>query len=314
VVSPSTDVLVARGCEIVETGQAGFAQAIQIAEKADVVIMVMGLSQQVEGEEGQTEGNPEGKVSLGDRDSLDLPGEQEALLKAVTQTGKPVVLVLLNGSAVAINWADEHVPAILEAWYPGQSGGRAVAEALFGDYNPGGKLPVTFYKSADQLPSFDDYTMAGRTYRYFAGDVLYPFGYGLSFTSFNYHNLALSHEQIFNPEVIRVSVEIENTGTLTGDEVVQVYLRDKSSAFPVPRHSLVGFKRIRLSPNARERVMFEINPRQMAVVNEAGDWMLEPGGFSVFVGGGQPETDGCLSARFEFLGEPQILAERFLSS
>jgi hypothetical protein len=157
----------------------------------------------VEGEEGQSEGNPEGVLSHGDRDSLELPGEQEALLKAVAATGTPVVLVLLNGSALAVNWANEHIPAILEAWYPGQAGGRAIAEALFGDTNPGGKLPVTFYRSAEQLPPFEDYRMAGRTYRYFEGDVLYPFGFGLSYTRFSYQNLCVSPDRLYTPEVLQ---------------------------------------------------------------------------------------------------------------
>jgi beta-glucosidase len=218
-----------------------------------------------------------------------------------------MVLVLLNGSALAINWADEHIPAILEAWYPGQAGGRAVAEVLFGDYNPGGRLPITFYRSHEDLPPFEDYNMAGRTYRYFEGDVLYPFGYGLSYTQFCYYNLALNRSQIFGPEVIYLSCEVENVGSRSGDEVVQVYLRDEESAFPVPHHSLVGFKRIRLAPGARERVNFEIHPRQMAVFNDDGQWLLEPGWFSLSVGGGQPGTKECLSARFEFWGSPQVL-------
>ena len=261
----------------------------------------------MEGEEGQQEGNPEGAVSSGDRQTLDLPGEQEVLLKAVAATGKPVVLVLLNGSALSINWADENIPAILEAWYPGQAGGRAVAEVLFGDYNPGGKLPLTFYQSADQLPPIEDYNMAGRTYRYFEGDVLYPFGYGLSFTTFNYRNLNLDKQQLWGAEPLQVTCEVENTGQRTGDEVVQVYVRDETSAFPIPKHSLVGFKRVRLAPGASEQVRFEIHPKQLAVVNDQNEWMIEPGTFTFFVGGGQPGTSGCLSAQVEVLGDPVIL-------
>jgi beta-glucosidase len=307
VVSPSTEILTARGCDILDTGQDGFDEAIRAAEKAEVVIVVMGLSQRVEGEEGQTEGNLQGSVSLGDRETLDLPGEQEALLKALAKTGKPIVLVLLNGSALSINWADEHIPAILEAWYPGQAGGRAVAQVLFGDYNPGGRLPVTFYRSVEQLPPFDDYAMKGRTYRYFDGKVLYPFGFGLSYTTFNYRNLALSHDRMVGPEVVRVSCEVENIGDVTGDEVAQVYLRDEESQFPRPRHTLVGFKRIRLAPGAVERINFEINPRQFAVVNERGEWILEPGLFTITVGSGQPGTPGCLSASVELVGETVVL-------
>jgi beta-glucosidase len=204
-VTAATEVHTTRGCEIVEPGQDHFPEAVEAAANADVAVVVLGLSQQVEGEEGQSEGNPEGVLSHGDRDSLDLPGEQEALLKAVAATGTPVVLVLLNGGALAVNWADEHIPAILEAWYPGQAGGRAVAEALFGDTNPGGKLPITFYRSVEQLPPFEDYHMAGRTYRYFDGDVLYPFGFGLSYTRFSYQNLSVSPDRLYTPKVLRVS-------------------------------------------------------------------------------------------------------------
>ena len=306
-VSPSAKVSYARGCEIFEPGQQGFDEAIRIASQAKVAVMVMGLSQQVEGEEGQEEGNPEGITSRGDRKQIDLPGEQEALLKAVVDTGTPVVLVLLNGSAVAVNWADENVPAILEAWYPGQAGGRAVAEVLFGDYNPGGRLPVTFYRSTEQLPSFDDYHMAGRTYRYFDGEVLYPFGYGLSYTSFAYSDLSLSHDRMAGPEVLRVTCEVRNTGEIIGDEVVQVYLRDDAANYPVPQHSLVGFKRVRLAPGSSERVIFKIEPRQFACVNDEGEWVIETGTFTVFAGGGQPGTSGTLSAKLALVGENVIL-------
>jgi len=306
-VSPAAKVNYARGCEILETGQQGFDEAIRIASEAQVAVMVMGLSQQVEGEEGQQEGNPEGITSRGDREQISLPGEQEALLKAVAETGTPVVLVLLNGSAVAVNWADDHVPAILEAWYPGQAGGRAVAEVLFGDYNPGGRLPVTFYRSVEQLPRFEDYEMAGRTYRYFDGEVLYPFGYGLSYTSFEYSELSLSHDRMDGPEIVRVTCEVKNTGEVTGDEVAQIYMRDDESSYPVPRHSLVGFKRVRLAPGAKEKVTFEIEPRQFACVNDDGEWVIETGTFTVFAGGGQPGQAETRSATLSLVGGNVIL-------
>jgi len=303
VVSPNTKVAYARGCNILESGTEGFEAAQQAAREADLAIMVMGFSQQVEGEEGQKEGLSNDLFSQGDRVDISLPGEQEALLKAVVETGTPVVLVLLNGSAVAINWADEHVPAILETWYPGQAGGRAVAEALFGDFNPGGKLPVTFYRAVDQLPPFEDYAMAGRTYRYFKGDLLYPFGYGLSYTDFEFKDLSLSHDRIYGPETLYVSCVVKNTGEVVGDEVVQVYLRDQEASSTVPRHALVGFKRVHLSPGAEEKLTFEIDPKKFAFVNEEGKWMIEPGTFRVFVGGGQPGTTGVLSTQVDVVGE-----------
>lgn len=290
-----------------ESGIEGFEAALQAAREAEVAILVMGLSQQVEGEEGQHEGLPEGVLSRGDREDIVLPGEQEALLKAVHETGTPVVLVLLNGSALAVNWAEEHLPAIVEAWYPGQAGGRAVAEALFGDFNPGGRLPVTFYRSVEDLPPFEDYDMAGRTYRYFEGDALYPFGYGLSYTWFEYRDLALSHDRMYGPETLYVSCVVRNAGKIAGDEVVQVYLRDEGASLAVPRHSLVGFKRVHLPAGAEERLTFEISPKQFAFVGGEGLWMIEPGRFTVFVGGGQPGTEGVLSAHVEKIGEPAFL-------
>ncbi len=303
VLSNSTSIQYAKGCDILDPGQAGFDEAVRIAQEAEIAIMVMGLSQQVEGEEGQSEGLRDGLVSQGDREDVQLPGQQEALLKAVVETGTPVVLVLLNGSALAINWADEHVSAILEAWYPGQAGGRAVSETLFGDSVPGGKLPVTFYRSVEQLPPFDDYSMAGRTYRYFDGDVLYPFGYGLSYTQFEYRDLALSHWQIWGHEKVQVYCTVKNVGEHSGDEVVQVYLRDEESSVPVPRHQLVGFKRVHLAPGAEEHLTFSISLKQLAFADENGNWILEKGGFTIFVGGGQPGTQGVLSARLEMIGE-----------
>ncbi len=307
VASPSMQVRHARGCEVIKPGRDGFEEAVQIAGESDVAVLVMGLSQHLEGEEGQQEGNPNGSPSRGDRMEIGLPGEQEALLQAVVETGTPVVLVLLNGSALAVNWAQVHCQAILEAWYPGQAGGRAVAEVLFGDYNPGGRLPVTFYLSVDQLPPFEDYDMDGRTYRYFDGEVLYPFGFGLSYTTFEYSDLTLSHDCMNNPESLQVSCVVRNTGERTGDEVVQVYLCDEEASLPIPRHSLVGFKRIRLAPGAEERLSFDIQPRQFACVDEGGRWVVEPGDFTVFVGGGQPGTAGGLSATVKITGKNTLL-------
>ena len=306
-VSPSTRVTYTQGTQIAGNDRSGFDEAIDLAAGADLAVVVLGLSQLIEGEEGQSEGLPDGQVSRGDRQSLDLPGVQEDLLKAIAETGTPVVLVLLNGSALAVNWAEEHLPAILEAWYPGQAGGRAVAEALFGDYNPGGRLPVTFYRSAEDLPPFIEYNMAGRTYRYFEDEVLYPFGYGLSYTTFAYRDLAISHSQLSEPETLQVSVMVKNTGGMRGDEVVQVYLRDDEASLPVPRHNLVGFERVHLASGAETRVTFSINPKQLAFVDEDGQWVIEPGSFTVFVGGGQPALAEGLSATVTLVGDRVVL-------
>ncbi|MEJ5309569.1 MAG: glycoside hydrolase family 3 C-terminal domain-containing protein [Anaerolineae bacterium] len=286
--SAETEVIYARGCEIVDDSQSHFAEAVEAARKAQVAVMVMGLSQQLEGEEGQTEGNPRGVRSRGDRETLDLPPIQEQLLQAVYETGTPIILVLMNGSAVSINWAAEHVPAILEAWYPGQAGGTAVAEALFGLTNPGGRLPVTFYRSVADLPAFDDYSMENRTYRYFTGQPLYAFGFGLSYTTFTYRNLQITPERIKAGDSVSIQVEVENTGQRPGDEVVQLYLKDVEASLPVPLLQLQGFSRIRLSPGEKQTVQFTITAAQMSFADEDGKWVLEPGEFQVWVGGQQP--------------------------
>jgi beta-glucosidase len=224
-------------------------EALKIAQRSDVVLMFLGLSPRLEGEEMRVK--VEG-FSGGDRVKLGIPHVQEELLQRVSALGKPVVLVLLNGSAVAVTWARDHVPAIVELWYPGQAGGTALADVLFGDYNPGGRLPVTFYKSEDQLPPFDDYNMKGRTYRYFEGEPLYPFGYGLSYTTFTYRNLQVPDEA---PEgkPVTVSVEVENSGKRAGDEVVQFYIK-----YPQVVRELQGFRRISLGAGERKTVAFTL--------------------------------------------------------
>ena len=224
-------------------------EALKVAGQADVVLMFLGLSPRLEGEEMkvQVEG-----FSGGDRVRLGIPRVQEALLQRVSALGKPVVLVLLNGSAVAVNWAQEHVPAIMELWYPGQAGGSALADVLFGDYNPAGRLPVTFYKSEDQLPPFDDYSMKGRTYRYFEGEPLYPFGYGLSYTAFTYRNLQAPDEAPAGSPV-KVSVEVENSGQRDGEDVVELYVKH-----PGVVRELLGFERVPLRAGEKKTVEFTV--------------------------------------------------------
>jgi beta-glucosidase len=303
-VEETTDLVHVEGCAIAGGSQDGFEEAIQAAKSSDVAVMVMGLSQQLEGEEGQQEGNPPGVRSRGDRATLDLPPIQEQLLQAVYETGTPVVLVLMNGSAISINWADEHIPAILEAWYPGQAGGTAVAEALFGLTNPGGRLPVTFYRSTSDLPAFDDYRMENRTYRYFTGQPLYPFGFGLSYTTFTYQDLQVDPQEVESGDSVTVRVEVENSGQHQGDEVVQLYLKDVEASLPVPLLQLQGLARIRLDPGERQTVEFTLTADQMSFADEEGEWVLEPGEFKIWVGGQQPDPgsdtqpDNVLVAQF----------------
>jgi beta-glucosidase len=259
-------------------------EALAAAVQADAVVMVMGLSPRLEGEEMDV---PVEGFSGGDRVSLDLPRGQEDLLKRVHALGKPVVVVLLNGSALSINWASQNIPAILEAWYPGQAAGTAIADVLFGDYNPAGRLPVTFYRTADDLPPFGDYAMEGKTYRYFRKEPLYPFGFGLSYTRFAYSLLQMPRS-VAAGEEFEVSVMVENTGKRAGEEVVQLYLRDVESSVPVPIRSLQGFERIFLQPGEKRAVCFRLTPRQMTLIDEKGRLIVEPGVFEVAVGGGQP--------------------------
>jgi beta-glucosidase len=285
---PEAEVLYAKGSPVIQDDTSGYEDALRIAARADVVIFVGGLSQALEGEEGQHESVPEGEVSQGDRVHIELPRVQEELLKQLHALNKPVVLVLLNGSAVAVPWADANIPAILTAWYPGEEGGTALADVLFGDYNPGGRLPVTFYRATADLPDFRDYSMANRTYRYFNGEVLYPFGYGLSYTTFAYSNLQVSAET-FRDEPITVRVDVQNTGSRAGDEVVQLYIRDVDTSIPVAAHTLQGFTRVHLAPGEVRTVSFTLHPHQFTMVNEAGQRVIEPGEFRIYVGGGQPD-------------------------
>ena len=255
--------------------------AVDAAKKADLVVMVGGLSPRIEGEEMKVQA--EG-FSGGDRTKIDLPAPQEQLLEKIQATGKPLVLVLMNGSALAVNWAEEHVPAIVEAWYPGEEGGTAVAGLLAGDFNPGGRLPVTFYKSVEQLPAFDDYSMSKRTYRYFDGQPLYPFGYGLSFTKFEYAN---AHAEKGGSNSVTLSVDVKNSGSKAGDEVVQVYLTHLGVP-GAPLRVLKGFKRIHLEAGQKQTVQFTLVDRDLSTVDEAGKRLVVPGKVQVWIGGGQP--------------------------
>jgi beta-glucosidase len=259
-------------------------EAIEAAENADVVIAVLGITSELEGEEMEVS---EPGFKGGDRTSLDLPKPEEDLLEAVAEAGKPVVLVLTNGSALAVNWAKNHVNAILDAWYPGEEGGTAVAETLSGRNNPGGRLPVTFYTSVDQLPPFEDYSMKGRTYRYFEGTPLYSFGYGLSYTTFSYSNLALPTSPVSAGEAITAEATVTNAGSRAGDEVAQLYLSFPNVA-GAPIRALRGFQRIHLAPGQSQRLQFNLAPRDLSMVTEAGEPIVAQGKYSISVGGGQP--------------------------
>ncbi|HEX4485717.1 MAG TPA: glycoside hydrolase family 3 C-terminal domain-containing protein [Terriglobales bacterium] len=267
-------------------------QAVAAAKKSDVVVAVVGITSQLEGEEM--------KVTVpgflgGDRTSLDLPKEEEDLVEALVATGKPVVVVLMNGSALSVNWASKHANAILDAWYSGEEGGSAIAQTLAGTNNPAGRLSVTFYKGVDQLPPFEDYAMKSRTYRYFEGEPLYPFGYGLSYSKFAYNNVKVSPA---SDDSMSVEAEVKNVSKVDGDEVVQVYL-----SFPkapgTPRHALRAFTRVHIAAGQTQAVHFTLSPRDLSTVTEAGDRMVAAGTYQLSVGGGQPGTSAS-GAKTEF--------------
>ncbi len=268
-------------------------EAVAAARQSDAVVLVLGIAPSLEGEEMKVEVKG---FRGGDRTDLSLPEAQEDLLKAVAATGKPVALVLMSGSALAVNWANENVPAIVQAWYPGEEGGAAIADVLFGDYNPAGRLPVTFYKSANDLPPFTEYGMSGRTYRYFKGEPLYPFGHGLSYTRFVYGDVKLSARSIKAGAGVTVSVDVENLGERDGDEVVQLYVTDVAASVPVPVRSLQGVRRVSLRRGERRSVSFTLAPSQLSVIDDRGRRVVEPGDFLISVGGKQPGFKGTADA------------------
>ena len=275
--------------------------AVAAANDADVVIAVVGITSRLEGEEMPVD---QPGFAGGDRTSLDLPEPEEELVQAVAATHKPLVVVLMNGSALAVNWEQAHANAILETWYSGEEGGAAIAATLSGKNNPAGRLPVTFYKNVHQLPHFEDYAMQGRTYRYFAGEPLWPFGHGLSYTTFQYGGLTLPRTPLNAGDPLNTAVTVTNTGKLTGDEVVQLYLKfpDVSGA---PIRALRGFQRIHLAPGASQKVEFHLDARELSMVTDAGDRLVAQGKYTVSVGGGQPGT-GAPSIAGEFQVEGQL--------
>jgi beta-glucosidase len=274
--------------------------AIEAAKAADVVVAVVGITSELEGEEMQV--SEEG-FKGGDRTSLDLPKPEEELLEAVATAGKPLVVVLTNGSALGVNWAKDHANAILDAFYPGEEGGTSVAQTLSGKNNPAGRLPITFYKDVSQLPPFEDYAMKGRTYRYFQGKPLYPFGYGLSYSTFSYSGLNGPDNAVSAGSPVTFEVMVTNTGQKTGDEVAQLYL-----SFPgvpgSPLRALRGFQRIHLEPGASQKVRFELQSRDLSMVTEKGDTIVAEGKYTVSVGGGQPDSGvPVLTKTFNVKGE-----------
>ncbi len=283
-------VVTSQGCHLYKDRCEGLAQAADrmsevkgVCEMSDVVIACMGLDATLEGEEGDTSND----YGSGDKPDLNLPGLQEEVLEAICASGKPVVLVLLSGSALAVSWADEHVPAILQGWYPGAQGGRAVADILFGERNPEGKLPVTFYRSLDGLPDFRDYSMKGRTYRYMTEKPLYPFGYGLSYTRFSYSHVQADASR-GGQDGVTVSATVKNTGGRAGGETVQVYV--KICRDNTPNAQLKGIKKLYLAPGEEKEVSVHLPREAFGLYDEEGRLQFYPGEAEVFLGGQAPDA------------------------
>jgi beta-glucosidase len=282
--------------------QAQLAKAEAAVRDADAVVAFIGLSPDVEGEELKIDVPG---FNGGDRTDIGLPQPQQALLERAAASGKPLIVVLMSGSGVALNWAKAHANAILAAWYPGEEGGRAVAKVLAGDYNPGGRLPVTFYRSTRDLPPFVSYAMKERTYRYFTGTPLYPFGYGLSYTHFAYAQPQLSTAELEAGKTLTVNAVVRNDGDRDGDEVVQAYL-DAPDDASAPQHALIGFQRVHLRAKESRRVTFELAPRQLSQVDALGQRAVTAGHYRLFVGGGQPGDAEGVTAAFTINGSMSL--------
>jgi beta-glucosidase len=289
----------AMGCDLKGKNTSGFKKALQTAQDADAIVLCLGLSPRLESEEGDAFNAD----ASGDKLSLKLPGVQEELLELLSKTGKPLIVAVFSGSPLDLRKVDTLANAIIQTWYPGQDGGQALAEILVGDFNPSGRLPVTFVLSDEDLPPFENYSMKGRTYRYLEKPPLYPFGFGLSYTTYEYSNFSLIEKK----GGISASVLVNNTGTRGGSEVVQFYLKRHDVPFPVPNFQLCGFKRIELAPSQSEQVTVEIPLANLELVGEEGISRFEPGRFTFYVGGQQPDQ------RSEELTGKKILAREYYS-
>jgi beta-glucosidase len=293
---PDAYVPYTMGCDHLTKMDVDLDNVAALSREAEVVVACVGLSPLFEGEEG---------YSVGDREGLELPGVQEDMLKRVKAEGTPLIVVYLGGSATALEWANDNADAVLAAWYPGQTGGTAIADVIFGDYNPSGRLPVTFYRTLDDLPPFEDYSMIGRTYRFFEGEPLWPFGYGLSYTTFEYTDARVTPDAIVTDAEMSVTVSatVRNTGEVAGDEVVQLYMKHAAPPHRTPIRQLVGFERVTLQPGESVSVSFDIPAERLAQITEDGDRMIEPGKVYVSVGGGQVSVDtSCDMTAFNITG------------
>lgn len=283
-------VMFSEGCHLYRDRVEGLAEGNDrmsevkgVCACSDVIVVCLGLDAGLEGEQGDANN----EYGSGDKPNLDLPGHQQEVLEEACKSGKPVVLVLLSGSALAVNWADEHVPAILQGWYPGAQGGRAIAEILFGRRCPEGKLPVTFYRSVEELPDFTDYNMKGRTYRYMKGEALYPFGYGLSYTSFSFGQVSADREEV-GTEGVTIRATVQNTGAVAGGETVQVYV--KICGEDTPNAQLKGICKVHLMPGEERQVQIHLPAGAFGLYDEEGTLRIRKGQAFVYVGGQAPDA------------------------
>jgi beta-glucosidase len=298
-VSPETKVAYATGCGVTGESRAGFAEAIHVARESQVAVVVVG------GRSGLTESCTSGEAR--DRADIGLPGVQEELVQAIHETGTPVVVVLINGRPLSIPWIAEHVPAVLEAWLPGEEGSGAIADVLFGDYNPGGKLPITIPRAVGQIPIYHSHRPSGGRSQWYGDYVslsskpLFPFGHGLSYTRFEFDNLQVEPKQAGIEGEVRISVDVKNSGARRGDEVVQLYVHDPLSSVTRPVKELKGFRRITLEPGTKKSVTFTLCVSQLGFYNRDMEFVVEPGTTAVMIG--SSSDDIRLRGEFEILGE-----------
>jgi beta-glucosidase len=277
-------------------------QAVAVAKKSDVIVAFLGLSPELEGEEMPV--HVDG-FDGGDRSAIELPAAQQQLVTALAATGKPLIVVLMNGSAIALKDTGREAAAILEAWYPGESGGTAIVETLFGENNPSGRLPLTFYAGTSQLPAFDDYSMKARTYRYFAETPLYPFGFGLSYSSFSYRNGTLPTADLQAGEPLKATIQVENKGDRDGDETVQAYMIPDGKP-EAPRCWLAAFEKVQLLRGEKKTLRLTIDPRQLGIVDAQGIRRIEPGRYRLYIGGSQPSDKSGVYLPFQIDGQEAL--------
>lgn len=288
-------------------GAPSFAQVAAQAKKADVIIFVSGINADYEGEAGDAGAAGYAGFASGDRTTMKLPPVQTELMKELKKTGRPLILVNMSGSVMSFDWESQGADAILQAWYGGQAGGDAIMDVLFGDYNPSGRMPLTTYMNDEDLPAFEDYSMANRTYRYFKGDVRYPFGYGLSYTSFAYAPLATGLT-VQTGEPIQLTATVTNTGKREGDEVVQLYVsHPQNGNTRVPLRALKGFGRVSLQKGESKTITFTLTPEELALVDDKGNLVQREGTVELFIGGGQPYQSEGSFGELKITGEPYVV-------